>query len=89
MELIKINEEIIVKNEVEMIVEGKLYRAYVVNDKCTGIHEILEDGSLVYVGKALTKLTGYPMQEFIKLVEEFKGVELELNYIEEILDLDF
>lgn len=89
MELISIRSKVLVKNNVEIVVDGKRYVVCITNGVCNGIYQIHTIRNLTYsvkVGKALKKITGYSIKDFMKLIEESKASD---EYEEDEEDEDF
>lgn len=65
-------KRILVKEYIDIYVDGEEYCIYICNDVVAGIYKKLEDGSTDNVGhKALCNLTGMTKAGFIKAIAEF------------------
>lgn len=65
-------KRILVKEYIDIDVDGQEYCIYICNDVVAGIYKRLEDGSTDNVGhKALCDLTGMTKAGFMKAIAEF------------------
>lgn len=65
-------KRILVKEYIDIDVDGQEYCIYICNDAVVGIYKRLEDGSTDSVGhKALCNLTGMTKAGFMKAIAEF------------------
>lgn len=65
-------KRILVKEYIDIYVDGEEYCIYICNDVVAGIYKRLEDGSTDSIGhKALCNLTGMTKAGFMKAIAEF------------------
>ncbi len=66
------NKRVLVKEYIDIEVDGQGYCIYICNNVVAGIYERLEDGSTDNAGhKALCDLTGMTKAGFMKAIAEF------------------
>lgn len=84
MRIMSNKKEVTIKNTIEIMLDEKLYRIYMTNNRCTAIYLVVSLDSLVNIDKSIEDLTGYTAREFIEFVEESKRIDAE-----DLEDLDF